>query len=161
MQMTKLVKQNDKYVMFETQVRDLDIFARIELTSYINLATEFVDEADAKEYIGYVKASGYDTSNLVIVDKEEIQKAKEEQEHQEQIELLKNKLSGLNEEAKRALITTLSESDRKLVTEALGETIEPFSDEELAERRIQRLEKTLGITFTEEQKQILRQQKEN
>ena len=72
----------------------------------------------------------------------------------------KKQFSGLNEEGKRALVTAISPEDRKLLTDALGEEITPFSDEELAERRILRLEKSLGITFTEEQKQILRQQKE-
>ena len=38
--MTKVIKQNDKYLIFETFVRDLDIVADVEPTGYINLATE-------------------------------------------------------------------------------------------------------------------------
>ena len=66
--------------------------------------------------------------------------------------------NGLNEEGKRAFLSTLSEDKQKEFLEAVEDTsgITGYSKEEIAERRIQRLEKTLGITFTEEQKQILR-----
>ena len=66
--MTKVIKQNDKYLTFETFVRDLDVLVQVEHTSYINLATEFVDVQDAAEYIHIAKESGYDTSNYVVVD---------------------------------------------------------------------------------------------
>jgi len=158
--MTKVVMNKEKFIIFETFVRDLDIFAAASETSYISLATEFIDESDAKEYIKYAEATGYDTLDYKVVDKEELQRENEETKKQEKLDVLKKQFSGLNEEGKRALVTAISPEERKLLTDALGEEITPFSDEELAERRILRLEKSLGITFTEEQKQILRQQKE-
>ena len=156
--MTKVIKQKEKYLIFETFTRDLDVLTRVEQTSYINLATEFIDKDDAIEFVRIARTSGYDTDDYLIIDKDNELEAEKQAEENEKNAKLKNKWDSLNEEGKRALLSALPEEDQKKVLEAVGDTsgVQPFSKEEIAERRIQRLEKTLGIKFTEEQKQILR-----
>ena len=79
--MTKVIKQNDKYLIFETFVRDLDIVTQVEPTGYINLATEFLDVQDAAEYIKIAQNSGYDTADYIVVDKDTIlEKEKKDEE---------------------------------------------------------------------------------
>lgn len=156
--MTKVIKQNDKYLTFETFVRDLDVLAQVEHTSYINLATEFIDIQDAAEYIRIAKDSGYDTSDYVVVDKDQILKDEKDAKENEKNAKLKQMWNSSNEEGKRALLTSLKEEDREEFLVRVGDIsgIQPYSPEELQQRKIERLEKTLGITFTEEQKEILR-----
>ena len=156
--MTKVIKQKDKYLIFETFTRDLDVLTQVEPTSYINLATEFLDNDDAIEFTRIAKTSGYDTSDYIIVDKDKQLEDEKKAEENAKNAVLKSKWDSLNEEGKRAMLTAIKEDNRKEFLEAVEDTsgIQPFSKEELAERRIQRLEKTLGIEFTEEQKQILR-----
>lgn len=156
--MTKVIKQNDKYLTFETFVRDLDVLVQVEHTSYINLATEFMDVQDAAEYIHIAKDSGYDTSNYVVVDKEQILKDEEDTKENEKNAKLKQLWDSSNEEGKRALLTSIKEEEREEFLVRVGDTsgIQPYSPEELQQRKIERLEKTLGITFTEAQKEILR-----
>ena len=156
--MTKVIKQNDKYLTFETFVRDLDVLVQVEHTSYINLATEFVDVQDAAEYIHIAKESGYDTSNYVVVDKEQILKDEKDAKENEKNAKLKQMWNSSNEEGKRALLTSIKEEDREEFMVRVRDTsgIQPYSPEELQQRKIERLEKTLGITFTKEQKEILR-----
>jgi hypothetical protein len=156
--MTKVIKQNDKYLTFETFVRDLDVLVQVEHTSYINLATEFIDVQDAAEYIRIAKNSGYDTNEYTVVDKEQIIKDEKDTRENEKNAKLKQLWDSSNEEGKRALLTSINEDDRKEFLVRVGDTsgIQPYSNEELQQRKIERLEKTLGITFTEEQKEILR-----
>lgn len=156
--MTKVIKQNDKYLTFETFVRDLDVLVQVEHTSYINLATEFIDVQDAAEYIRIAKNSGYDTNEYTVVDKEQIIKDEKDARENEKNAKLKQLWDSSNEEGKRALLTSINEDDRKEFLAKVGDTsgIQPYSNEELQQRKIERLEKTLGITFTEEQKEILR-----
>lgn len=156
--MTKVIKQKDKYLVFETFVRDLDIIAQVEPTAYIHLATEFMDVHDAAEYVRIARDSGYDTSDYVVVDKDEIAKQEKQAEEDKKDAKLKALWNSSNEEAKRALLSGIKEDKRQEFLEKVGDTsgITAFTNEEIAERRIQRLEKTLGIEFTEEQKQILR-----
>lgn len=156
--MTKVIKQKDKYLIFDTFVRDLDVVTQVETTSYINLATEFLDVQDAAEYVKYARNSGYDTSDYTVVDKDQMladQKAAEENAKDAKLKAL---WDSSNEEAKRALLSGIKEEERKEFLVKVGDTsgITAYTKEEIAERRIQRLEKTLGIEFTEEQKQILR-----
>lgn len=156
--MTKVIKQKDKYLVFETFVRDLDIIAQVEPTVYIHLATEFMDAHDAAEYVRIARDSGYDTSDYVVVDKDEIAKQEKQAEEDKKDAKLKALWNSSNEEAKRALLSGIKEDKRQEFLEKVGDTsgITAFTNKEIAERRIQRLEKTLGIEFTEEQKQILR-----
>lgn len=156
--MTKVIKQNDKYLTFETFVRDLDVLVQVEHTSYINLATEFIDVQDAAEYIHIAKESGYDTSDYTVVDKDQILKDEQDAKENEKNAKLKQLWGSSNEEGKRALLTSINEDDRKEFLVKVGDTsgIQPYSHDELQQRKIERLEKTLGITFTEEQKEILR-----
>ena len=156
--MTKVIKQKDKYLIFDTFVRDLDVVTQVETTSYINLATEFLDVQDAAEYVKYARNSGYDTSDYTVVDKDQMladQKAAEENAKDAKLKAL---WDSSNEEAKRALLSGIKEEEREEFLVKVGDTsgITAYTKEEIAERRIQRLEKTLGIEFTEEQKQILR-----
>lgn len=156
--MTKVIKQKDKYLIFDTFVRDLDVVTQVETTSYINLATEFIDVQDAAEYVKYARNSGYDTSDYTVVDKDQMladQKAAEENAKDAKLKAL---WDSSNEEAKRALLSGIKEEEREEFLVKVGDTsgITAYTKEEIAERRIQRLEKTLGIEFTEEQKQILR-----
>lgn len=156
--MTKVIKQNDKYLIFETFTRDLDVFVQVDQTSYIHLATEFLDINDAAEFIRLAKVSGYDTTTYNVIDKDQHLKAEQELKDKEENIKLKNTWDSLEDEGKRAMLTAIPEKDRKSFLEKVEDTsgIQPFTKEEVAERRIQRLEKTLGIEFTEEQKQILR-----
>ena len=156
--MTKVIKQKDKYLIFDTFVRDLDVVTQVETTSYINLATEFIDVQDAAEYVKYARNSGYDTSDYTVVDKDQMladQKAAEENAKDAKLKAL---WDSSNEEAKRVLLSGIKEEEREEFLVKVGDTsgITAYTKEEIAERRIQRLEKTLGIEFTEEQKQILR-----
>ncbi|MCR4715897.1 MAG: hypothetical protein K5656_01830 [Lachnospiraceae bacterium] len=156
--MTKVIKQKDKYLIFDTFVRDLDVVTQVETTSYINLATEFIDVQDAAEYVKYARNSGYDTSDYTVVDKDQMladQKAAEENAKDTKLKAL---WDSSDEEAKRALLSGIKEEEREEFLVKVGDTsgITAYTKEEIAERRIQRLEKTLGIEFTEEQKQILR-----
>ena len=156
--MTKVIKQKDKYLVFETFVRDLDIITQVEPTSYINLATEFMDVQDAADYVRIARNSGYDTSDYVVVDKDEIAKQEKQAEEDAKNAKLKALWDSSNEEAKRALLSSIKEDKREEFLVKVGDTsgITAYTKEEIADRRIQRLEKTLGIEFTEEQKQILR-----
>jgi len=156
--MTKVIKQKETYLIFETYTRDLDVMTQVEPTHYINLATEFLDADDAIEFIRIAKTSGYDTSDYTIVDKDEVLNKEKEQEKREKNAKLKKLWDTSNEEARRALLSSIREEDRKEFLELVEDTsgTQPFSKEELADRRIQRLEQKLGIEFTEEQKQILR-----
>jgi hypothetical protein len=156
--MTKVIKQKEKYLIFETFTRDLDVLTQVEQTSYITLATEFLDKEDAIEFIRIAKTSGYDTSEYMIVDKDKEQEAEKQAEENAKVTKLKSSWDSMNEEGKRAFLSTINEEDRKEFLEKMEDTsgIQAFSKEEIAERKIQRLEKTLGIEFTEEQKQILR-----
>lgn len=156
--MSYVVMQKEKYLVFDSFTRDLDVFVQVEPTSYVNLATEFMDQRDAKDFISIAKNSGYDTTEYQVKNKEElIENEKQAEENKKKAASIKA-WNELNEEGKRAFISTLSEDDRKKFLETVEDTsgIQAYTKEEVAERRIQRLEKTLGITFTEEQKQILR-----
>ena len=156
--MTKVIKQNDKYLIFETFVRDLDIVAQVEPTGYINLATEFLDVQDAAEYIKVAQNSGYDTADYIVVDKDTILEKEKKDEEALKDAKMKQVWDSSNEEAKRALLSGIKEDKRQEFLEKVGDTsgITAFTNEEVADRRIQRLEDRLGIKFTEEQKQILR-----
>lgn len=156
--MSYVVKQKEDYLVFDSFVRDLDVFVQVEPTSYIHLATEFMDVSDAKDFIRIAGNSGYDTTEYQVVCKEDmLDEEKKAEENKKKAASIKM-WNGLNEEGKRAFLSTLSEDKQKEFLEAVEDTsgITGYSKEEIAERRIQRLEKTLGITFTEEQKQILR-----
>ena len=157
-EMTKVIKQQDKYLIFDTFTRDLDVLTQVEPTSYINLATEFLDDSDAKQFIQIAKTSGYDVSDYTIVDKDKQLADEKSAEENAKCAKLKSKWDSLNEEGKRAMLTAIDEDKREDFLKAVADTsgIQAYSKEELAERRIQRLERTLGIEFTEEQKQILR-----
>jgi len=156
--MTKVIKQKDRYLVFETFVRDLDVVAQVEPTAYINLATAFDDIQDAAEYVRIARNSGYDTSEYKVVDKEEVLKQEKQAEEDKENAKLKSIWESSNEEGKRALLSTIKEDKRQEFLVRVGDTsgITAYTKEEIADRRIQRLEKTLGIEFTEEQKQILR-----
>ena len=56
------------------------------------------------------------------------------------------------------MLSSIKEDKRQEFLEKIGDTsgITAFTNEEIADLRIQRLEDRLGIKFTEEQKQILR-----
>jgi len=156
--MTYVVKQKEKYLVFESFTRDLDVFVQVETTSYINLATEFLDTLDAKDFIRIAANSGYDTTEYEVVCKEDIVDGEKKAEENKKKAAAIKSWNELTEEGKRAFISTLTEEKRKEFLETVEDTsgIQAYSKEEIAERRIQRLEKTLGITFTEEQKEILR-----
>ena len=156
--MTKVIKQNDKYLIFETFVRDLDIVADVEPTGYINLATEFMDTEDAAEYMRIARDSGYDTSEYKVVDKDAILEKEKKDKEDAETAKIKAMWDSSNEEAKRALLSSIKEDKRQEFLEKVGDTsgITAFTKEEVADRRIQRLEDRLGIKFTNEQKQILR-----
>ena len=156
--MTKVIKQNDKYLIFETFVRDLDIVAQVEPTGYINLATEFLDVQDAAEYIKVAQNSGYDTADYIVVDKDTILEKEKKDEEALKDAKMKQVWDSSNEEAKRAMLSSIKEDKRQEFLEKVGDTsgITAFTNDEIADRRIQRLEDRLGIKFTEEQKQILR-----
>ena len=156
--MTKVIKQNDKYLIFETFVRDLDIVAQVEPTGYINLATEFLDVQDAAEYIKVAQNSGYDTADYIVVDKDTILEKEKKDEETLKDAKMKQVWDSSNEEAKRAMLSSIKEDKRQEFLEKVGDTsgITAFTNDEIADRRIQRLEDRLGIKFTEEQKQILR-----
>lgn len=156
--MTKVIKQNDKYLIFETFVRDLDIVTQVEPTGYINLATEFLDVQDAAEYIKIAQNSGYDTADYIVVDKDTILEKEKKDEETLKDAKMKQVWDSSNEEAKRAMLSSIKEDKRQEFLEKVGDTsgITAFTNEEIADRRIQRLEDRLGIKFTEEQKQILR-----
>jgi len=156
--MTKVIKQNDKYLIFETFVRDLDIVAQVEPTGYINLATEFLDVQDAAEYIKVAQNSGYDTADYIVVDKDTILEKEKKDEEALKDAKMKQVWDSSNEEAKRAMLSSIKEDKRQEFLAKVGDTsgITAFTNDEIADRRIQRLEDRLGIKFTEEQKQILR-----
>ena len=156
--MTKVIKQNDKYLIFETFVRDLDIVAQVETTGYINLATEFLDVQDAAEYMKIAQNSGYDTADYIVVDKDTILEKEKKDEEALKDAKMKQVWDSSNEEAKRAMLSSIKEDKRQEFLEKVGDTsgITAFTNDEIADRRIQRLEDRLGIKFTEEQKQILR-----
>lgn len=156
--MTKVIKQKDKYLIFETFTRDLDVLTQVEQTSYINLATEFLDLNDAAEFIRIAKTSGYDTSDYIVADKDKLLEDEKRAKENDRNEKLTSKWNNLNEESKRVMLTAMDEDERKSFLTTVKDTsgIQAFSKEEVAERKILRLEKTLGIEFTEEQKQILR-----
>lgn len=156
--MTKVIKQNDKYLIFETFVRDLDIVAQVETTGYINLATEFLDVQDAAEYMKIAQNSGYDTADYIVVDKDTVLEKEKKDEETLKDAKMKEVWDSSNEEAKRAMLSSIKEDKRQEFLEKVGDTsgITAFTNDEIADRRIQRLEDRLGIKFTEEQKQILR-----
>ena len=131
--MTYVIKEKDKYLCFETFVRDLDVLVQVDPTSYINVATTFFDVDDARDFVNFAKASGYDTTDYQLVDKDKAVEEEKNAKENAKYAKLKATWDSFNEEGKRAFLSSIKEEDRK-----------------------EFLEKTLGIEFTEEQKQILR-----
>lgn len=156
--MTKVIKENDEYLIFTTFTRDLDILVQTEPTAYIKVATEFNTDDDANYYIELANHSGLDTSNYVIVDKDTVLKDKETTEENAKTEKLKQFWNGLSNEAKRVELHEMKPEKVSEFLTKVGDTsgIKPFTDDEYKDYRISKLEEKLGITFTEEQKEILR-----
>jgi len=156
--MTKVIKENDEYLIFTTFTRDLDILVQTEPTAYIKVATEFNTDEDANYYIGLANQSGLDTSNYVIVDKDEVLKAKEAARENDETEKYKQFWNSLSNEAKRVELYQMKPEKVNEFLAKVGDTsgITPFTEDEYKDYRIGKLEEKLGITFTEEQKEILK-----
>lgn len=156
--MTKVIKENDDYLIFTTFTRDLDILVQTEPTPYIKIATEFKDEKDAEFYINLASQSGYDTSSYTIVDKEDTIKAKEESEKKAANDKAKKFWENLTTEAKRLFLYNMKPEDVAEYLSNVEDTsgITPFTEDEYKDHRIHQLEEKLGIEFTAEQKETIK-----
>lgn len=157
--MVNVIKENDSYLIFTPFTRDLDVLVQIEPTSYIKLATTFETEDSAKYYIDLANTSGYDTSAYIIVDKDKIEADKKTAQENAETAKLKQFWSTLNELDKRLFLYDMKSGTK--VKEFLDKVedksgIQPLSEAEYKDHRIQNLEKKLGIEFTDEQKETLR-----
>ena len=155
--MTYIVKSNEKYLVFERYVRDMDIVVNTEETSYIQLATTFSSEEDAKAYIQMARDSGYESDNFTIIDKDKKINDDKTAEENARLESKRKQWNNLSTDDKRAYLSRINEEDQKKFLADMQDTsgITPMTPEEMAMRKIHRHEETLGIKFTEEQIQIL------
>ena len=139
-------------------VVDMSVKTFADPVSNIHVASEFEDLATAKDILKEL-AETYDTSNVIIMSREEIENELQQDEINERRIKRKNQWATMSLDQKKSTLYRVKKSSgQEGVNEYLDDVedtsgITPYTFDEIIDKDIKGYEEQLGITFTDEQKQ--------